>query len=50
MLNNGTRYEDLGADHFDRLNEKATMRRAVQRLQALGYRVMLEKEEDAGVA
>lgn len=43
MLKNGTRYHDLGADYFDRLNEQGTVKRAVQRLEALGYKVHLER-------
>jgi len=43
MLRNGTRYRDLGADHFDRLHEASTVKRSVARLQALGYQVVLTK-------
>lgn len=43
MLRNGTPYRDLGPDHFDKLNQKATVSRAVKRLEALGYKVTLDK-------
>jgi len=33
----------LGADHFDRLNQDAVVRRTVKRLEALGYKVALER-------
>jgi len=44
MLKNGTRYQDLGPNYFDRLKEQATVDRAVQRLEALGYDVILKKK------
>jgi transposase len=47
MLNKGTRYQDLGPNHFDKLNERATVSRAVARLEALGYKVILERRETA---
>ncbi len=47
MLNKGTRYQDLGPNHFDKLNERATISRAVARLEALGYKVILERRETA---
>jgi len=43
LLKHGTRYRDLGADYFERLNEQTIVRRSVQRLEALGYRVTVEK-------
>ena len=36
-------YVDLGGDYFDRLNDEAAARRAVNRLKALGYEVTLNK-------
>jgi hypothetical protein len=42
MLKTGTVYQDLGPNHFDRLHQAAIARRAVKRLEALGYRVSLE--------
>ena len=43
MLREGTAYQDLGSNHFDELNRNATVRRAVKRLEALGYKVTLEE-------
>jgi hypothetical protein len=40
MLRDGVVHQDLGADYFDRDREQAT-RRAVQRLERLGYTVTL---------
>jgi transposase len=42
MLATGALYEDLGPAHFDRHHQAATVRRAVKRLEALGYKVSLE--------
>lgn len=42
MLTTGALYEDLGPAYFDRHHQAATVRRAVQRLEALGYKVSLE--------
>ena len=39
MLKNGTFYEDLGADHFDRREKGKHILRLVNRLQSLGYAV-----------
>ena len=41
MLKDGTLYQDLGADHFDRRHKTASTRRLVQRLQNLGFTVQL---------
>lgn len=41
MLKTGALYEDLGPAHFDRLHQTAIARRAVKRLEALGYTVSL---------
>ena len=43
ILKDGTAYDDLGADFFDRRNQDALERRLVQRLQALGNKVTIEK-------
>lgn len=43
MVKEGTSYRDLGGDYFDRLHEAAAVKRNVRRLEALGYRVHLEK-------
>jgi len=36
-------YIELGADFFDRLNEQHILKRLTSRIQALGYKVDLEK-------
>lgn len=43
MLKRGTHYQELGADYFDKLNERAVVSRAVERLKALGYEVALTR-------
>lgn len=42
MLKNRMPYTELGANYFDKRREKATVDRAVKRLESLGYRVTLE--------
>lgn len=42
LLSDGTRYEDLGGTYFDARDRDAVRRRAVQRLEALGYHVELK--------
>lgn len=37
-------YKELGADHFDRLNEEQVIRRLTARIQALGYHVEMTKQ------
>jgi transposase len=41
MLSAGTRYHDLGPDHFDRTAKAAHTRRLLTRLQNLGYAVQI---------
>lgn len=43
MLQDGTVYQDLGANHFDRLNREAVARRSVRRLTKLGYTVTIHE-------
>ena len=43
VLNNRAPYVDLGGNYFDNLNEEAVTRRAINRLQALGYEVSVTK-------
>jgi transposase len=43
ILKNGTTYQDLGPNYFDERSRHRTIRRAVQRLQRLGYKVSLEE-------
>lgn len=42
ILKEGSVYRELGANYFDERAREATVRRSVQRLQRLGYRVTLE--------
>jgi transposase len=39
IIRDGTTYEDLGSNYFDDRNRRATLRRSVQRLERLGYKV-----------
>jgi hypothetical protein len=47
MLKNGTRYLDLGADHFERRSKQARTRRLVSQLVSLGYDVQITPLADA---
>lgn len=47
LLARGTSYHDLGPEHFDRRDADRVKRRSVQRLESLGYKVSLERQEDA---
>jgi len=42
LLQNGTVYIDLGADHFERRNEQQVQQQLVKRLERLGYKVTIE--------
>lgn len=42
LLRNGTDYDDLGGDYFDRRDKSYIVRSSVKRLQRLGYRVTIE--------
>lgn len=42
ILRDGVVHRDLGADHFDRLDREAVVRRNVRRLEKLGYHVSLQ--------
>ena len=42
MLRDGTEYQDLGADHFDRRSKEARTRRLVNQLTDLGYTVEIK--------
>jgi len=42
ILRDGTCYQDLGADYFDRLNPEGLRRRLTKRLEGLGFKVTLE--------
>ena len=41
MLTNGTVFEDLGENHFQRTHESSTRRHAINQLHQLGYKVQL---------
>jgi transposase len=43
MMDRGTRFQDLGADYFDRRNPERVRDRLVRRLESLGYRVTVEQ-------
>lgn len=47
MLKKGTTYHELGADYFEKRNTNATIRRAVQRIENLGFKVTLERSQPA---
>ena len=42
MLRDGTQCHDLGATHWDSRHREAVARRAVERLERLGYKVAIE--------
>ena len=42
MLVRGTSYHELGGNYFDERNEQAAIKRAVNRIEQLGYKVTLE--------
>lgn len=42
MLRDGSSYADLGGDYFDQRNRESTRKRAVQRLERLGYTITLQ--------
>ncbi len=42
LLNRGTGYQDLGVNYFDERRQQQTVRRAVSRIERLGYKVSLE--------
>jgi hypothetical protein len=42
IIRNGGTYEDLGSNYFDERDRRATLRRSVQRLERLGYKVTVE--------
>ena len=45
MLRHDTSYQDMGADYFDRRDQQATIRRALQRIERLGYKVTIKMPE-----
>lgn len=47
LLKNQCLYRDLGHDYFDKLNQTRIQHHHVRRLQHLGFKVILERVEDA---
>jgi hypothetical protein len=47
MSKNGTLYEDLGPDHFDRRAQGKQVRRLINRLRNLGFAVQITPVEGA---
>jgi transposase len=47
LLKSGECYRDLGRDYFDHIDEDRTRRQLVKRLEKLGYRVSVEKTNQA---
>jgi transposase len=47
MLKQGTVHDDLGSDHFERLDREQIARRAVRRLERLGYQVTIQEAASA---
>ena len=45
IIKNGVRYQDLGANYFDKRNREGVVRRSVKRLEALGYEVTVKRKE-----
>lgn len=45
MLHDHTDYKDLGVDYFERTNQLRIIRKAVNRIEHLGYKVVLEPVE-----
>ena len=42
MLRDGTHYPELGGNYFDEWRRQATIGRAAQSIERLGYKVILE--------
>lgn len=42
ILRNGTTYQDLGANHFHERAKAAVIRKAIRRIERLGYKVTVE--------
>jgi len=47
LVKHNLKFNDLGADFFDRRNREHATHRAVRRLTALGYKVHLEQAASA---
>ena len=42
-MRDGVTYNELGADYFDRRHAERAVRRHIKQLEALGFRVTIEK-------
>jgi transposase len=42
LIRDNTVYQDLGPNHYDQRSQKATINRAIRRIEQLGYRVTVE--------
>jgi transposase len=42
LVRNGSNYQDLGPNYFDERHHRSTLRRSVQRIERLGYHVVLQ--------
>src|SRR4051812_20035413 len=47
LLKNGTDYQELGGDFFERLDPERLTHNLVRRLEKLGHKVTLESKDDA---
>jgi transposase len=47
MLKSDEEYQDLGAEHFDRMDPERLRRYLVKRLEQLGYQVDLRTKDEA---
>jgi len=47
MIKDGTLHHDLGSDHFERLDRGQIARRAIRRLERLGYQVTIQEAAPA---
>jgi hypothetical protein len=47
MIKNNCNYQEIGEDYFDKINHKVVVKRQVQRLEKLGYKVKLEPATQA---
>lgn len=48
VLRDGTVYQELGGDHYDRLSPERTAKRLAKRLQNIGYTVVLTRATQEG--
>jgi transposase len=46
MINAGVRYQDLGADYFEKRNRAGIIKHSVKRLESLGYEVSIKLKDE----